>query len=234
MNSVNDKKNAIVLLSGGLDSATVAAIAKSQNYNLYALSFDYGQRHKIEIESSEKICQDLNIKEHKIVTIDLTTFGNSALTDKTIDVPENQPVFAETNEIPVTYVPARNTIFLSYALAYAEVREALDIFIGVNAVDYSGYPDCRPEYISAFENMANLAVATTIQNETKITIHTPLILLQKSEIIAKGLELGVNYKHTSSCYNPTDDGKACGVCDSCQIRLDGFKANNTTDPISYV
>ena len=233
MTATDNTKKAVVLLSGGLDSATVMAIAKSKGYLLYALSFDYGQRHKIEVECSEQICRDFNIIEHKIITIDLATFGHSALTDNNIDVPENQPLFKDTNDIPVTYVPARNTIFLSYALAFAEVIHAFDIFIGVNAVDYSGYPDCRPKYIEAFERMANLAVATTIQNHQKITIHTPLIHLQKSEIIAKGLELGVNYKHTNSCYNPTLEGKACGVCDSCQIRLEGFKSNKVADPTIY-
>lgn len=227
-------KKAIVLLSGGLDSATVVAIAQNQGFEIYALSFEYGQRHKIELDQAKIIAKNSNSKEHKIAKIDLRMFGNSALTSE-IAVPKNNDFLQ--HEIPITYVPARNTIFLSYALAYAEVVEASDIFIGVNAVDYSGYPDCRPEFIDAFEKMANLATAASVEGKTKIKIHTPLINLSKKEIIAEGLKLNVDYSHTHSCYDPiVKDEKvfACGKCDSCLLRLKGFKELGKTDPIDYV
>jgi 7-cyano-7-deazaguanine synthase len=221
-------KRAVILLSGGLDSATVAAIAR-RDFELYALSFAYGQRHGIELEFAAKLARFFGGEEHKIINIDLRVFGHSALTDNKIAVPKDHEELAE---IPITYVPARNTIFLSYALAFAEVIEATDIFIGANAVDYSGYPDCRPEYINAFEKMANLATAAGAVYK----IHTPLINLTKAEIIKIGLELGVDYSIAHSCYDPiVKDQKtyACGHCDSCKFRLKGFTENNLKDPYSY-
>lgn len=214
-------KKAAILLSGGLDSATACAIAKASGFEVYAISFDYGQRHRFELECASAQAKLQNIKEHKIIKIDLRTFGASALTSE-IDVPKNRDEQKMQSEIPITYVPARNTIFLSYALAYAEVLNAFDIFIGVNAVDYSGYPDCRPEYIKAFEVMANLATKTGVEGK-KLTIHTPLIDLTKAQIIKKGIELGVDYSKTTSCYDPSETGQACGVCDSCILREKGFK-----------
>ncbi len=228
-------KKAIILLSGGLDSATTCAIAKKQGFELYGLSFFYGQRHKIELESAQKIADFFQFKEFKIANIDLRIFGKSALTSS-IEVPKNNLNIDTKQEIPITYVPARNTVFLSYALAYAEVLECFDIFIGVNAVDYSGYPDCRKEYILAFQNMANLACASTVQNKGKITIHTPLIDLKKSEIIKIGTDLGVDYSITHSCYDPifiNGVTYACASCDSCQIRLLGFKEAKLFDKIKY-
>ena len=225
-------KKAIILLSGGLDSATVAAIATKENYQLYALSFDYGQRHRVELEAAKKIAEFFKIKEHKTAKIDLRVFGGSALTDD-IDVPKNQ---LDSHSIPITYVPARNTIFLSYALGYAEVIGANDIFIGVNAVDYSGYPDCRPEFILAFEKMANLATARSVGGEV-LTIQTPLINLSKKEIIKIGLDLGVDYSIAHSCYDPVvvnDEVYACGECDSCRFRLKGFSENGIVDPYQYI
>ena len=216
-------------MSGGVDSTTVAAIAKSKNFELIALSFNYGQRHVVELEAVKKVVKFFDIKKHIIVNIDLKIFGGSALTDD-IDVPDH----AENTLIPITYVPARNTIFLSYALAFAEVNNAFDVFIGANIVDYSGYPDCRPEYIKAFENMSNLALKETVEGRGTITIHTPIINMSKAEVIKQGNILGVDYTMTYSCYNPTDDGKSCGQCDSCKIRLKGFKENNMTDGIPYV
>lgn len=227
-------KKAIVLLSGGLDSATVLAIAKSLGFETYALSFSYGQRHEIELESAKKVALKLAAKEHKIAKIDLRIFGHSALTDE-IAVPKDREISAK-NIIPITYVPARNTIFLSYALAYAEVIGAFDIFIGVNAVDYSGYPDCRPNFIEAFERLADLATAAGVENHGRFKIEAPLIFMSKKEIIAKGLELGVDYSQTHSCYDPTfEDGDilACGHCDSCKLRLDGFAAAGVADPLKY-
>jgi len=218
---------AIVLVSGGLDSATTLAIARSGGYDCHALSFDYGQRHGVELQAAQKVTQSLKVSEHRIIRIDLTQFGGSALTDTRIAVPE------EPGEgIPVTYVPARNTIFLSYALANAEVINAADIFIGVNAVDYSGYPDCRPEYIAAFETMANLATKAAVEGK-KLTLHTPLIELTKAEIIKKGISLGVDYSLTVSCYQADSAGRACGVCDSCRFRKDGFAAAGIDDPTVY-
>jgi 7-cyano-7-deazaguanine synthase len=224
------KKKAVVLLSGGLDSATVLAIAKDQGYDCYALSFRYGQRHAVELECAVQVAKALGAVEHRTVTIDLGAFGGSALTDPKIAVPHTM---GKPNEIPVTYVPARNTVFLSYALAWAEVLGSFDIFIGVNALDYSGYPDCRPEFIAAYEKMANLATKAGVTGSEKLTVHTPLIYLTKAQIIQKGLELGVDYGVTSSCYDPAPDGKACGTCDSCRLRLKGFKEAGTTDPRTY-
>ena len=233
-------KKAIVLLSGGLDSTTCLAIAKNCGFEIYALSFSYGQRHGIELEMAKKIAKNFLVKEHKTAKIDLTMFGHSALTDE-IAVPKNQNLtFSKKNKnnsIPITYVPARNTIFLSHALAYAEVIGAFDIFIGVNAVDYSGYPDCRKEFIKAFEQMANLATAAGVKNKGKLKIHTPLIAMSKKEIIQNGIKLGVDYSTTHSCYDPIIKKNkiyACGSCDSCQLRLQGFKEAEAKDPISYI
>jgi 7-cyano-7-deazaguanine synthase len=222
------KKKAVVLLSGGLDSATTLAIAQAQNFQCYALSFNYSQRHKIEIMAAKKIASDNHVSEHKILDIDLTQIGGSALTDFNIDVPEYP-----TQGIPTTYVPARNTIFLSFALAYAETLSASDIFIGVNAVDYSGYPDCRPEYIQAFQNLAQLATRAGVEEEN-IVIHTPLLHMSKAEIIKKALELDAKLESTISCYQPDDAGRACGVCDSCQLRRNGFQNADIEDPTQYV
>lgn len=224
-------KKAVVLLSGGLDSATALAIAKAMGFECYALSFRYGQRHAVELDCAKQVADVQGVAEHRIIDIDLAAFGGSALTDMNIDVPHE--VGAE-NEIPVTYVPARNTIFLSYALAWAEVLDSTDIFIGVNALDYSGYPDCRPDFIAAYETMANLATKAGVTGEEKLTIHTPLIDLTKAQIIKEGLKLGVNYAQTTSCYDPAPDGKACGTCDSCRLRLKGFKENGTVDPRRYI
>ena len=218
---------AIVLLSGGLDSATALAIARSEGYDCYALSFDYGQRHGTELEAAQSVAHSLGAVEHRIIRIDLAQFGASALTDKNIEVP------VEPGEgIPVTYVPARNTIFLSFALANAEVIGAADIFIGVNAVDYSGYPDCRPEYIAAFQAMANLATRAAVEGQ-KLTLHTPLIDLSKAQIIEKGIKLDVDYSLTVSCYQADSEGRACGACDSCRFRKEGFAAAGIPDPTVY-
>ncbi len=219
MNSGKNRK-AVILLSGGLDSATVTAYAKDDGFDVYALSFLYGQRHNIELEYAKKQAEIQKVKEHKIISIDLRAFGGSALTAD-IDVPKNRDEKQMSADIPITYVPARNTIFLSYALAYAEVLGSSDIFIGVNALDYSGYPDCRPEYIKAFERLANLATKAGVE-EGIIKIHTPLIDMTKAEIISMGLSLGVDYDQTISCYDP-QKGVACGVCDSCKLRDKGFR-----------
>ena len=219
-------KKAVVLLSGGLDSATVLALALRDGFTCHALSFLYGQRHNYELEKARAIAATYKIP-HKIIEIDLSLFGASALTDKNISVPK----FGLNKDIPLTYVPARNTIFLAYALAHAEVLPAQDIFIGVNALDYSGYPDCRPEYIKAFETMANLATKSAVQGN-RLKIHAPLIDLSKAQIIKLGLANGVDYAFTSSCYDPID-GKACGTCDSCRLRLKGFEENRIKDPIVY-
>ena len=222
----SNKKKCIVLLSGGLDSATVLKIAQ-KDFEVVALAFDYGQRHKFELNAAKKIAKKNSIILNEI-KIDLAQFGNSALTDD-ISVPKNQDI---GKEIPVTYVPVRNTIFLSYALAFAEVNEIFDIFIGVNALDYSGYPDCRPEFITAFEKMANEGTKFA-QGENKIQIHTPLIDLTKAQIITKGIHLGVDYSMTHSCYDPSESGLSCGQCDACILRKAGFEAANITDPTSY-
>ena len=221
------KPKCIVLLSGGLDSTTVLALAK-RDFHIFALSFDYGQRHKFELDAAKVIAKKNAVDSFQTITIDLKQFGKSALTDE-IAVPKNQEI---GDDIPITYVPVRNTIFLSYALAYAEVNNIYDIFIGVNALDYSGYPDCRPEYIGAFEKMANLGTKFT-QGNKKITIHTPLINMTKSEIILKGHQLGVSYKDTHSCYDPSNKGLACGECDACILRKKGFTMSNITDPTLY-
>ncbi len=221
------KKKAVVLLSGGLDSATTLAIAQHQDYDCYALSFDYGQRHQAELHAAQQIILNTQINEHKTVSIGLSSIGGSALTDSTIAVPTS----AEEG-IPVTYVPARNTVFLSLALGWAEVIGAYDIFIGINAVDYSGYPDCRPEYIQAFQQLANLATKTSVEGKP-INIHTPLIDLNKAQIIQQGIALGVNYQLTVSCYSADANGAACGVCDSCRFRSEGFAAAGVVDPTLY-
>lgn len=219
-------KRAVVLVSGGLDSATVLAIAKSQGYDCYALSMDYGQRHRIELERAKKVSLSLRASEHRVVKIEIGSFGGSALTDNGIDVPEQ-----ESEGIPVTYVPARNTVFLSVALGWAEVLNASAIFIGANAVDYSGYPDCRPEYIQAFQTMANLATKAGVESDDEaIKIVAPIIDLTKAQIIQKGVELGVDYGLTLSCYNPGPNGEVCGACDSCRIRQAGFEEAGCADP----
>ena len=225
-------KRAVVLLSGGLDSATVLAIARSQDYELYALSFSYGQRHVWELEAAKQVAASMGVAQHRIAVIDLRVFGGSALTDD-IAVPKGRAADEMGQGIPVTYVPARNTIFLSFALAWAEVLGSSDVFIGVNALDYSGYPDCRPEFIEAFQKMANLATKAGVEGRQSLKIHTPLIALSKAQIIAKGLDLGVDYGLTSSCYDPSSAGEPCGQCDSCLLRQKGFRENGIEDPLKY-
>ena len=225
-------KKAVILLSGGLDSATCLAIAIDNGFSPCALSFGYGQRHEFELNSAKAVSKSMGIEEHVILDIDLRAFGGSALTDD-IEVPKDRYEVDITNEILVTYVPARNTIFLSFGLAYAETLEANDIFIGVNALDYSGYPDCRPEYIASFQKLANLATKTGVEGESLINIHTPLIDLTKSEIIKKGLSLDVNYGLTHSCYDPDQNGFSCGHCDACQLRIRGFEKAGLSDPLKY-
>jgi 7-cyano-7-deazaguanine synthase len=224
-------KPAVVLLSGGLDSATALAIAKGEGYEVFALSFRYGQRHEIEIASAEKVAKSSGVREHRVIEIDLRGFGGSALTD-TIDVPKNRGADEMASGIPVTYVPARNTIFLSYALAWAEVIGAHDIFIGVNALDYSGYPDCRPQFITQFEKLARVATKAGV-NGVRYRIHAPLIEMTKAQIVRKAVELGVQFSLTQSCYDPTQDGTACGQCDSCQLRRKGFLEAGIEDPTHY-
>ena len=219
---------AIILLSGGLDSTTVLAIAKEQGYECYALSFDYGQKQRSELKSSKKISNQFQVIEHRIMQISLNDIGGSALTDKNISIPK----YSDSNEIPITYVPARNTIFLSFALAWAEVIDCQNIFIGVNALDYSGYPDCRPEFIEAFEDMANLATKQSVEGD-RINIMTPLINMSKAEIIQTGLSLGVNYSETTSCYDANANGEACGECDACVLRRNGFNNAKMNDPTHY-
>lgn len=221
----------IVLLSGGLDSTTVLAIARSQGFTPYALSFSYGQRHSVELDAAARVATAQRVARHVVADIDLRTFGGSALTAD-IDVPKHNTTDELKADIPVTYVPARNTIFLSFALAYAETVGAADIFLGVNALDYSGYPDCRPEYIAAYEAMANLATRAGVEG-TKLTIHTPLLQMSKAEIIQEGLRLGVDYSLTFSCYDPDGAGRPCGQCDSCLLRLKGFAEAGGTDPLDY-
>ncbi len=225
-------KRAVVLLSGGLDSTTTLTIAMAEGYEAYALSFDYGQRHQIEVEAARRVANSLGAKEHRVAKIDMRIFGGSALTDD-VDVPKHRSETEIAHGIPITYVPARNTIFLAYALAWAEVISASDIFIGVNAIDYSGYPDCRPEFIQAFENLANLGTKAGLQGR-RFQIHTPLIKFSKAGIIRQAVELGVDLSLTHSCYDPTPEGLACGECDSCLLRLKGFREAGMKDPVRYV
>ncbi|MHC4725946.1 MAG: 7-cyano-7-deazaguanine synthase QueC [Planctomycetota bacterium] len=226
-------KKAVVLLSGGLDSATTLAIACNKGFDCYALTFRYGQRHKCEIEASKKIASSTATSEHRIIDIDLAQFGNSALTDSTIEVPKDRVDLDSHAQIPLTYVPARNTIFLSYALAWAEVFGAFDIFIGVNTTDYSGYPDCRGEFVAAFEKTANLATAAVVEHRGRYHIHTPIINMTKAKIIRTGTKLGVDFTLTHSCYDPDQQGRSCGRCDSCRLRLKGFAESGLKDPIEY-
>ncbi len=230
--TIAHSKAAVVLVSGGLDSATTLAMAQAQGYDCYTLAFDYGQRHSSELVAAEKISRSMRAKEHKVVHLDLNLIGGSALTDNAIAVPERGIEYIEAGGIPVTYVPARNTIFLSIALGWAEVLGARDIFIGVNAVDYSGYPDCRPEYIAAFEQMASLATKAGVEGKG-MAIHAPLIALTKADIIKQGSVLGVDYGLTVSCYQANSQGRACGRCDSCQLRKQGFQMAGIADPTIY-
>jgi 7-cyano-7-deazaguanine synthase len=230
--SLSNGKRAVVLLSGGLDSTTTLAIAQSEGYEIYALTFRYGQRHEVEIEAARRISQRYDVSRHVVAQIDLREFGGSALTGE-MPVPKERSLEEMAGEIPVTYVPARNTIFLSFALAWAEVLEAEAVFIGVNALDYSGYPDCRPEYIEAYERMAHLATKAGVEGRQRLKIHTPLINLSKAEIISKGIELGVDYSLTVTCYDPQAEGLSCGQCDACRLRLKGFAENNLVDPVGY-
>lgn len=230
---MNHIKKAVVLSSGGIDSTTVMAMAKHEGFEIHSLSFFYGQRHAVELEAAQKVADAMGAAKHLVINIDLKKIGGSSLTDD-MDVPKARHERAMSQEIPVTYVPARNTIFLSFALAWAEVLESSDIFIGVNAIDYSGYPDCRPEYIDAFERMANLATKAGVEGITKIKIRTPLIRLTKAQIIKKGFNLGVDYSVTHSCYDPSPKGLACGRCDSCFLRKKGFKEAGVEDPTRYV
>ena len=232
MAEMSERKKAVVLLSGGLDSTTALAVARSEGYEACAITFRYGQRHWQELEAARRVAEAMSVHKHLITEFDLKAIGGSALTDR-IDVPKSRSAEEVSTGIPVTYVPARNTIFLSVALAWAEVLDAEDIFIGVNALDYSGYPDCRPEYIEAFERMANLATKAGVEGRMRVRIHTPLIAMTKSEIIRTGLRLGVDYSLTHSCYDPAPEGLACGECDSCLLRLKGFKEAGVPDPLSY-
>lgn len=225
---------AVVLLSGGLDSATTLAIAKNQGFDCFALTFRYGQRHLREVEAAATVAEFFKVIEHRIIDIDLACFGGSALTDLNIEVPGDGAGLGDDGRIPVTYVPARNTIFLSYALAWAEVLGVFDIFIGVNSADYSGYPDCRAEFVRAFERMANLATAAAVEFKGQYRIRTPIINMTKSEIITAGTELGVDYSLTHSCYAPDKKGRSCGRCDSCRLRLKGFAQAGLQDPIEYI
>jgi len=225
-------RKAVVLLSGGVDSTTCLALARSEGFETYALSFRYGQRHGVELACAARVAAAMGAREHLILDVDLRRIGGSALTSD-VDVPKDRPLAEMQDGIPVTYVPARNTIFLSFALAWAEVLEAADIFIGVNALDYSGYPDCRPEYIAAYQRMADLATRAGVEGRQRLTIHTPLISLTKAEIVRRGVELGVDYALTSSCYDPDADGLACGRCDSCRLRLKGFADAGVSDPVRY-
>jgi 7-cyano-7-deazaguanine synthase len=229
---VVDKK-AVVLLSGGVDSATTLAIARSEGFRCYALTFAYGQRHRREVEAAKKVAGALEVSEHRIIDIDLSAFGGSALTDSAMEVPKDRADLGRPAQIPPTYVPARNTIFLSYALAWAEVLGAFDIFIGVNVTDYSGYPDCRPEFISAFEKTANLATAAAVEGKGRYHIHTPVIKMTKGQIILVGKRLGVDFSMTHSCYDPDGQGRSCGRCDSCRLRLKGFAEAGLKDSIEY-
>jgi len=232
MKEAEGVKKAIVLSSGGIDSTTVMAMARAEGYEVYSLTFNYGQRHAVELAAAQRIAEALAAKEHLIIDLDLRKIGGSALTDA-IEVPKGRSEQEIKQGIPVTYVPARNTIFLSYALAWAERLMAEDIFIGVNAIDFSGYPDCRPEYIRAFEQMANLGLKAAVEGRIKIRIHTPLMAMTKAEIIRRGVELGVDYRLTHSCYDPSADGKACGQCDACLLRKKGFQEAGVIDPTVY-
>jgi len=225
-------KPAVILLSGGLDSATAAAIARQQGFTLYALSVDYGQRHRFELTAARRVAQSLGVKRHVVLSVDLSQFGGSALTDA-IDVPKDRDAEAMSHGIPATYVPARNTVLLSLALAYAEAVGTADIFLGVNVVDYSGYPDCRPEYIAAFAALANLATKAGVEGRLKFAIHAPLIRWTKAEIIRRGTELGVDYRLTHSCYDPDPNGVSCGRCDACLLRRKGFAEAGLVDPLEY-
>jgi 7-cyano-7-deazaguanine synthase len=225
-------RRAVILVSGGLDSATTLAIARSEGFEPYAMSFDYGQRHRFELEAARRVCAAAGVVRHIVVPLDLRAFGGSALTDE-IAVPKDRSADQMQECIPITYVPARNTIFLSVALGWAEVLDASDIFIGVNAVDYSGYPDCRPEFIAAFRQLANLATKSGVEGTVAWRIHTPLIVLSKADIIRRGVALGVDYSLTHSCYDPDSAGRSCGRCDSCQLRLKGFAEAGLTDPVPY-
>lgn len=224
---------AVCLLSGGLDSSTCLGLARRDGYDCYALSFDYGQRHRIELEAAGRVAAHFGVREHRIVRIDLRAFGSSALTAGNLDVPKHRAVEEMRQGIPITYVPARNTIFLSFALAWAEVLECSDIFIGVNAIDYSGYPDCRPEFIDAFEQMANLATRAGVEGRTRLCIHAPLAKLTKTEIVRLGAEVGLDYALTHSCYDPDEQGRPCGQCDSCLLRRKGFEEAGVHDPHAY-
>lgn len=225
---------AVVLLSGGLDSATTLAVARQEGFACYALTFRYGQRHSREIEAAQRVARSLDAVEHRLIEIDLRALGGSALTDSQIEVPKDRSDLGDSCDIPPTYVPARNTIFLSYALAWAEVLGAFDLFIGVNSTDYSGYPDCRAEFIAAFETMANLATAAAVQGKGRYRIHTPILEMTKAQIIRTGMGLGVDYSLTHSCYDPDPQGRSCGRCDACRLRLKGFAQARLADPISYV
>lgn len=225
-------KPAVILLSGGLDSATVAAMARQQRFDLFALSVDYGQRHRFELAAAGRVAEAVGVHRHETVRVDLSRFGASALTGQ-IEVPKDRPVESMEKQIPVTYVPARNTVLLSLALAYAETISAADIFIGVNAVDYSGYPDCRPEFIESFQRLANLATKAGVEGDLRFKIHTPLIEMTKAQIIRRGTELGVDYGLTHTCYDPAPDGLSCGRCDACRLRLRGFAEAGLIDPLPY-
>jgi 7-cyano-7-deazaguanine synthase len=226
-------KRAVVLLSGGLDSATTLAIAREEGFACYALTFRYGQRHGREVDAARRVARSLGAVEHRVIEIDLRAFGGSALTDSRIEVPKDRADLGDSADIPPTYVPARNTIFLSYALAWTEVLGAFDLFIGVNSTDYSGYPDCRAEFIAAFEAMANLATAAAVRGRGRYRVHTPIIDMTKAEIIRAGTRLGVDYSLTHSCYDPDPGGRSCGRCDSCRLRLKGFGEAGLPDPIEY-
>lgn len=230
----SQRNKAVVLLSGGLDSATTMAIARNEGFSLYVLTFRYGQRHQCEVDAAKEIARSIGVVEHKIIQIDMGGIGGSALTDLTMEVPKDRVDLGSPDQIPLTYVPARNTIFLSYALAWAEVLGAFDIFIGVNATDFSGYPDCRHDYIQAFEKLANLATVAGTQRKGIFTIHTPIINMTKTQTILAGMKLDVNYSLTHSCYDPDRQGRSCGRCDSCRLRLKGFNEAGLADPIEYV
>lgn len=227
-------KKAVILLSGGLDSATCLALAVSEGYEAHSISFNYGQRHQVELEAAEHLSKTLGATSHRVAHIDLGLFGGSALTDSNLAVPKDRNEVELSAGVPITYVPARNTVFLSYALGLAEVTGAQDIFIGVNALDYSGYPDCRPEFIEAYETMANLATKAATEDGKKLTIHAPLMRMTKAEIVTLGTKLGLDYSMTVSCYDPSEQGEACGHCDSCQLRRRGFEQASLTDPTNYM